>query len=166
MATPRDVKIFINQVVALASVWREAIPLVLLGVHVILKKCEMLSERTATEGSETRDSFLQMLEAWVPKKRTSQESYPSLEEFLLAVELNVDPKRALEIHRFKDFADLLSSGNTDQLLARFHGSANLAHIMERILVNYSEAWAMTSPNTLCHAWCSVRFVRSSQRAFH
>ena len=148
IALPRNVKIFINEVTALATVWQHAIPLPVLGVYVILKKCGILCAGTAEDSFKIRDSFLHMLEAWGYKKSSSGNGVPSLDDAISAVESNVDPERVLELTLLKQLTDLLRSGDTDQILSRFSPILNFVKLLEMILTNYSEAWITTSPATL------------------
>ncbi len=151
LAIPRDLKIFMNEVAALAAVWQGSIPLPLLGVHVLLKKCVTLPAGTAEGAFKIRDSFLYMLEAWEDSTRPSQNSVPSLDEVIRAVELNVDPESVREFTLLKELADWLRSGDTDHILSRFCNRPNFSKLMETILINYSEAWVTASPATLGYA---------------
>ena len=162
VAIPRDVKIFINEVVALVTVWQDTIRLPVLGVYVLLKKCGTSSAGTPKGVSKIHDSLLHMLQAWRSDAEPSQNSVPPLDEVIRAVQLNADPGRVQELSILKALADLLQTGDIDDILSRFRDAPTFVKVMETTLINFSEAWTTASPVTLGYAALVLKDVSAEQ----
>lgn len=135
IVTPRDVKLFINNIVTLHLQWGNRIPLQSQALFAIysdkiknpqadLTNPELLDRRTLNlvDGTEWRSH-------------------------LAALHYNIDPKNAIQVLIGRDVEEFLGTGKSDGLL-KYKDIAGFAEVVERVIEGNYEDWAVKEPAAL------------------
>ncbi len=139
--TPRDIKLFINQVGALRRQWAYEVPLPVQALYVLHRDQSTQPQRQLLDPAFLLDPGISNLLA-----------EPNLLRYMAALHFNVPPDKAMQVLISQEVIRALSAGASDQL-AKLQALApeGFAEVCEYVIQAESDPWARNEPRTLAMA---------------
>jgi hypothetical protein len=149
--TPRDIKLFINRVIALYVKWGSTIPLVILGVYALYEK-EIASDQNHVMGDNLIPAAVRRLldgNDWA-KYHTEDARY-SWREYLCAIHYNLEPDKAVHMLYGGSVSEGLRKAQISHILSLAEQTSGIEPLIEHVVVTNAEIWASTDPSALTNA---------------
>lgn len=137
--TPREIKLFINQIGAFHRIWGDEIPIQYQALYVIYKK-ELQSSKEAFLKPDTDDNL----------KHIYRIVGTDFAQYLAALHFNVDPKKALQILIGDTILEALEKGSKEDL-KKVALTPGFLDVCENIIEDYSGYWTEKDPETIATA---------------
>ncbi|MHB8579899.1 MAG: P-loop NTPase fold protein [Ignavibacteriaceae bacterium] len=147
--TPREIKLFINQIISLYSQWKEEIPINFLSLFILLRKNKWAEDnKLISDLLEVTTDFL-----FPSLKDLVHEEY---REYLAALYFNTQKDKALQLLLKEKLEKALINNDNDFIKER-ENLPGFTYVCEDIIQNNYGSWAKQEPNTLasvCHTLSS------------
>jgi len=156
--TPREIKLFINQLGAYHRIWQDEIPLPVQALYVL-----DVSKRIDTEGAEqvllNKKELIKDVEGVESISRESR-----LQEYLAALHFNVEPEKAVQVLIGDEVKRALLSGQSGQLkkLQEQVEEAAFRTVMYNIITGEWHEWAKNEPPALAKAALALQELEQDE----
>ena len=142
--TPREVKLFTNQLGVLHRQWNDDIPLPIQAIYVLYRD----------EITENPCKALTDLE-WIPKHILHQFHQEHLREYLGALHFNVEPEKVLHILIADRIEKALIEGD-GKVLVEFQNLPGFVEVLDEIIGERSLEWASSNPSLISFSVLSLQ----------
>lgn len=137
LPTPRDLKLFVNQIGTLHRQWYDEIPLSVQALYVILQRNNSNFEKELIEGDILNANELQLIDSGYQK-------------FLAALHFNVEVDKSLQILLSPRIEKAINEGD-GKAIKRLCNLPGFAQVCEHVISDQSEDWSRGEGRTFCIA---------------
>jgi|GEM_PF-1404026 len=148
--TPRDIKLFINRLVALHLKWDCNIPLPLQALYVLNQDKISKSPNIITDKEFIRDNT-RLID--IVDDREWQ-------KYLSALHFNVEPIKAIQVLIENDVSKTLKEGNIEKI-SKYQDIPGFLEVCEKIIEQEHEDWSLKSPDYLANAALVINSIQPS-----
>ncbi|MCG0239779.1 MAG: KAP family NTPase [Firmicutes bacterium] len=139
LVTPRDIKMFVNRLVAIYRQWGHEIPLRVQALFVLCYKEIQKNPQEALLQANFVDSKVQRILA-----------EPDWQKYLAALWFNVEPGKAAQVLMGSPIGRALSNGDGVEL-SRFKDFPGFQDVLSNVLHNTVDEWLRSDPATIAKA---------------
>ena len=145
--TPREIKLFINQIVSLYAQWEKEIPIHIISLFILLRKNQWADDNALISAllESTTDFVIPSL------KDLIHEEY---REYLAALYFNTQKDKALQL-LLHDKLEKSLINREKEFIKSNENLSGFTYVCEEIIQNNYESWAKQEPNTLASVCFSL-----------
>jgi len=156
--TPREIKLFINQLGAYHRIWQDEIPLPVQALYIL-----DVSKRIDAEGAEhvllNKEELIKDVEGVESISRETR-----LQEYLAALHFNVEPEKAVQVLIGDEIKKALLSGQGEQLkkLQEQVEETAFRTVIYNIITGEWQEWAKSEPPALAKAALALQDLKEDE----
>ncbi|MBW2036404.1 MAG: hypothetical protein JRI41_02830 [Deltaproteobacteria bacterium] len=154
--TPREIKLFINQLGTYHRIWQDEIPLPVQAFYIL-----DVSKRIDAEGAErvllNKEELIKDVEPIFYRESR-------LQEYLAALHFNVEPEKAVQVLIGDEVKDALRSGKSERLkkMQEQVEANSFSTVLYNIIAGEWQEWARNEPPVLAKAALALQDLKEDE----